>query len=1477
MTLALWLSSLPAQAQAPQWAWANDIHGTASEWARDVAVDTLTGDVVVVGEFSGDLSAGFGAVFAGLNGGGFVAKFDLSGNLLWAFPIGNNQDDACNGVVVSPSGNIYVTGYLQNTADFKGTLASPSTILTSAGGKDVFLAKYNSSGQLQWARRAGGPNDDEGYAVCTNTSGIFITGYFIGSGSFGGIPTVSNKTNENVFAAAYDANGNIQWLTDGGSNLNTFGRDIIADNNNVYIIGDFKGSPLEIYSYTGANVANVANATPSSEDAYVLSLQTGGPFNWIRVIHSSSRDFGRGIAQNSAGLYITGSISSSATFPSYAGNPANTTAVGLDMYVASLNKAAGATNWVVSEQGASDEEAMSICVDTANLLALTGYYQSSLTFSTGVTLNSAGNDDIFVAAYTPAGTYQWATEAGASGDDIPYGISASQTGELYIAGEYANNAQFGSLVLTPDSPKNIFVAKLGCAPISANTISAAQTICAGQTPAALTGSTPGGGSAPYTYLWQSSPNNTTWASATGVNNAQNYAPPALASSTYYRRVVTCQSGCPGSDTSASILINVDQPPSVALAGNDSSLCATSISLYADSASSGTGVWTLVAGTATIVSAGSPTSAVTGMGAGQNIFAWTLSNGVCTASSDTVVITVNAMPTAANAGSDQSICSPTFTLSANTPLVGTGQWTVLGGGGTVATATLSASAVSGLSAGANSFVWTISNGVCPSSSDTVVLMRDLAPTISNAGADQSICATSFTLNANVPSVGTGSWNVISGGATLANPMLNNTNVTGLTNGVNAFEWVISNGSCAPSRDTLYLLVSVPPSPANAGADQIICASSFTLNATVPAIGSGNWTVLSGGSTVASPSSATSIVNNLSTGNNIFLWTVTNGACAPTSDSVSIQVDSMPGPANAGNNQNICSDSILLNASLPSVGTGSWTLVSGSGTISNPTQNSTLVYGMTSGGNVFMWSVTNGVCPPSAASVTITVDARPSTAVAGADQTICSGTVTLAGNLPIAGTGVWNVLAGGSAVTNPASNTSAVTGLSSGANVFEWVISNGSCPSSRDTVVIFVDAPPSAANAGAAQNLCVSTATLNATAPAIGNGTWTMLTGGATVTATAQINSTVTGLSVGVNSFEWVVSNGSCAPARDTVFITVDPMPTPANAGPDQTLCGSSGSMAGTAPTIGNGMWTTFGGTGFVAFPGAPNSGVSGMSAGANIFVWTVTNGVCPSSSDTVVINVVQPGAAANAGADQNICINSPATVLSAVAPGVGAGSWSVIAGTGTVSNPAQNNSAVTGLSPGPNIFVWSVNGGICGTTSDTVSILVFPNPTAATAGPDITVNGSTVTLNANIPANGTGAWTLVSGSGSITMPASASTIVNGLSIGDNVFAWTISNGVCPDSYDEVVVHVNDLVIPNGFSPNADLINDTFEVLGLELFSNAELEVFNRWGNLVYENKQYKNDWGGKNLAGEDLTDDTYYFKLKISAAKTYTGFVVLKRK
>ncbi|MBK7817750.1 MAG: hypothetical protein IPJ60_09505 [Sphingobacteriaceae bacterium] len=96
------------------------------------------------------------------------------------------------------------------------------------------------------------------------------------------------------------------------------------------------------------------------------------------------------------------------------------------------------------------------------------------------------------------------------------------------------------------------------------------------------------------------------------------------------------------------------------------------------------------------------------------------------------------------------------MAGNTAAIGTGTWTLLSGAGTITSPNLETTGITALGVGVNVFQWTIGNGVCPSTSSTMSITRDLNPSTSVAGVNQTVCATVATLNGNNPAVGTGTW-------------------------------------------------------------------------------------------------------------------------------------------------------------------------------------------------------------------------------------------------------------------------------------------------------------------------------------------------------------------------------------------------------------------------------------------------------------------------------------------------------------------------------------------------------------------------------------------------------------------------------------------------------------------------------------------------------------------------------------------------
>jgi len=225
---------------------------------------------------------------------------------------------------------------------------------------------------------------------------------------------------------------------------------------------------------------------------------------------------------------------------------------------------------------------------------------------------------------------------------------------------------------------------------------------------------------------------------------------------------------------------------------------------------------------------------------------------------------------------------------------------------------------------------------------------------------------------------------------------------------------------------------------------------------------------------------------------------------------------------------------------------------------------------------------------------------------------------------------------------------------------------------------------------------------------------------------------------------------------------------------------------------------------------------------------------------------------------------------------GNGSW--ISPAGISLSPSHNNpkALVTANSYGDYVLIWEVNNSGCIGHGE-VKITFNAEPHQPFAGNDMELtNTLEVYLEADPAINGIGTWHTLEGSGQFEDINNPNTFVSGLSNGINVFRWNVINPPCLPKYDDVTIHVLALTIPSGFSPNGDGINDVFEITGIDLFPDVSVEVFNRWGIVVYNSTNYDNSWDGRDNTGQLLPEDTYFYIVKINDNQYLRGYVVIKR-
>lgn len=281
--------------------------------------------------------------------------------------------------------------------------------------------------------------------------------------------------------------------------------------------------------------------------------------------------------------------------------------------------------------------------------------------------------------------------------------------------------------------------------------------------------------------------------------------------------------------------------------------------------------------------------------------------------------------------------------------------------------------------------------------------------------------------------------------------------------------------------------------------------------------------------------------------------------------------------------------------------------------------------------------------------------------------------------------------------------------------------------------------------------------------------------------------------------------------------------------------------------------------------------SDLNAGTHEIAVTVSMPGCSATETQQMMVVAMPHL--DAGPDSEVC--GPIMTLAGMCSDADALlQWTATETVGmTDAHNAQNT--VTNNNMNTVIFTLTAESqGVC-TATDQVTVEFTAPPSQPDAGPDQELDMVTTTyLDGMYAGPGSTVWKPIQTPAMVDDPTDLSSFVDHLQHGKNTFQLVATNGVCPPSVDSVDVWVNLLwSIPSGFSPNGDNVNDYFVVDGLD--DPASLTVFNRWGEQVFENHQFHNNWDGRSTAGRPLPDDTYFYLLDV-AGEVYNGYLIIKR-
>ncbi|TRX70858.1 PKD domain-containing protein [Carboxylicivirga sp. M1479] len=833
--------------------------------------------------------------------------------------------------------------------------------------------------------------------------------------------------------------------------------------------------------------------------------------------------------------------------------------------------------------------------------------------------------------------------------------------------------------------------------------------------------------------------------------------------------------CPSSDivtvtNNKPYYIDSNQDKREVSAGSQVTVSGSEATMTADRPHEGSGFWILVSGGGNIVDPDNAGTKITNLRQGESVFRWTVTNAGCSYSSDVTV--VNGAIEQANAGRNDSTCNAEILLNGNEPLVALGEWSIIEGAGSFEDENKFNTKVVGLDAGRNIFRWTLYNGASKSYDDVVIINNEVV--VANAGEDGTICIDNvFALSGSIPTPNreTVKWSVIGGSGTFADENAYSTTVSGLEQGENIIKYEVDYHGCY-SEDYMTIINDTPTEPF-AGDNVTLCTDSIMLTPNTPTFGVGEWIRVSGHADALALDD--NWAKDLAPGINKLSWQISNNGCV-LSDTITI-INNQPDMAVAGQDRPVCDNSVVLSANQPraGMGIGYWQLIAGSGSIADSTNRESAVTDLGLGNNRFRWVIDNNGCL-SMDEVNIAYNLVE--ADAGYAMVLCEDSTVLNANTAYPGVGSWGIESGsGSArFEEPNNPYTKVTGLDQGDNILTWTIDYGGCQSV--STVVITNNSPTKADAGSDQALCdVNMATLGGNIPLSGHGTgqWSIKNGTGSFDNIDVNNPTVNDIEFGDNIYRWTISNKDCK-SFDDVVISNNRIESVA--GELQELCASETILDGNAATPGIGTWSVIGGTSQASFEDLhnPHTTVSNLAKGTNVLRWVVAYRGCETISEVTIVN--NSPSAAYAGNTQELCESE--AVLDASVPSPGEGVWTVINGSGTITDLTDPKAPVTGLSKGDNVLRWTVSNGIC-TSVDEVRI-INNEPSVPYAGIDETTCDGSISLKAEEPlVNEEHLWTIEQGYGNFDDPTSPTATISNLMPGDNILKWTITRGQCELSH------------------------------------------------------------------------------------------------
>ncbi len=437
-----WLHLLSIQdvGQTSNTAWG--ILGNSSVGSNAIAKDN-SGNIYITGNFQG--TAMFGSTNITTTGDNdvYLAKYSSEGVLIWVKTAGSLAGDISIDCVIDGNGDIVITGYYFDSITF-GT-----TTLTNSGSSDVFIVKYDTFGNVIWAKSSGGTSLDISSSIeVDNFGNIYICGYFNNSITFAGNSTFTliSVGLQDGYLAKFDSNGNTQWVKAISGSSNQIAKDILVSSTAIFVLGEYENT-------TNFGISCALTSAVSNREIFVAKYNLNGDCLSAIGFGGNGTDQASRLAKDAnSNIFACGSVFGNATIGTFS----LTSSGNSDAFFVKMDNN---LNILFAKLfgGPLVDVANDICLDTSGNVLLTGYYNDSM--SNGAkTILSNGISDIFVSKFTNLGSPLWLQ--GFGGGDFEAGNRLFSSTSIYVVGIFSQTVNFGNILSNTSQNVNAFALRI---------------------------------------------------------------------------------------------------------------------------------------------------------------------------------------------------------------------------------------------------------------------------------------------------------------------------------------------------------------------------------------------------------------------------------------------------------------------------------------------------------------------------------------------------------------------------------------------------------------------------------------------------------------------------------------------------------------------------------------------------------------------------------------------------------------------------------------------------------------------------------------------------------------------------------------------------------------------------------------------------------------------------------------------------------